>query len=1112
MKTSTKTLYIGISITGLVAGIMLLLLPTLIEADNLSTDMTSWQHLGVYLSEPDALRETPLLPGDRIIRINDCTIEEHLSSACGTSRIPGWYTLDIIRVGQLLNYASAKSTTLRQTIQTKQAAFLGAMAMLVCSFIVLINIKGVAFFPQLLVIFLLFMLAFLFEVVQLPIPLILFPNIFWIYFALYILTQTSIRAFLLNLILVYPQQRFKKNRSRQIIFITFLTLPPIILFVVLLSAPNLITGIFRVNQWLAYYSYLLLVIYLLTIFYHLRHTHRPMVNLRVRWILIGAIAVGLLLIVMAIILVSSIENVWDSVSLMLDNPTGMIQKPHTLALLILFAPIIYAIPLGERYPRKIDNIENRILFYLMLSAILLIVYAVGILLVFQFDFSRIFQNLYVYFGLGLTVAVMLVLAFMRTPINRLINRWFYRDRLRYQTLLPGFILELSSNLNYKELLQLLLEKIPKEFEISSTLLMLRQPGGENFGMISPDSIEPKEQFSRNHPLIQHFHTTRKPILRYLDQKLLHPGIYALMEKLSLEAAIPLIHLGNLVGVYFLRQKDNGKPYMISELNVLTELDEWVGTAVYNTWVVSEKEDYYHNLELEMEMQSQELNRVVDETRKFRRTRMELSQHKETILGQVHQDLREPLNSISALTTLLSHNLGVNNQQQLRDLSSLTSLLTQRLDTFLDYSEVQSGKFQTKATLCNLSDLFDAIISKLNKDTHNITEAVSFHIEANTPMIVSLDATRLHQILVHLIQITLHTFPKQAFVITCAMESSDIEGVEVPHNLSFICKSQPDAILLHQVKIIADQPLLKMELVQQLLLRMDGEMRRSLSAGDTDFPFHFVLHADIPSDSYPAYMAVDLPFFKGKKLIICEPNLTELKQMTLHASTWGLEVTAITEMENLPNILSEIPEPDLMMLNETTSSEITSSLNENIRTIFYNNGEANEDSEGKKGLSPITMYNLIAKALLFSTTAEQYPFLPRDLNFSETSITEGKYVTVVGENENLNNIVLYLSRFNLETILYEKPLNELSQHLAENKTDILIFELSTKEQDEWKILEDIRKQDYVQPFIIATSANPIRFPALDVLQAGADKYLLKPYDLEELLTMIAEWLNCNASEK
>ncbi|MEE4194574.1 MAG: hypothetical protein V2J07_05175 [Anaerolineae bacterium] len=463
MKTSTKILYISLWFFALVAGGSIVVFPSIIKADSLSTGFSAWQHQGIYLVETTELDDLTLNPGDRITSINQCDIEDHLSNDCRNTTFSDPLTYERVRNGQAVVFMTQGTASVWRTIQSNIPAIAGAMVMLFCGLLTVLNIEKVRWFPQLLVQFLLFSMIFIFQAIQLPLTLIIHPTLFWVYFSIYILVQIGLRASLLNLLFIYPQQRFKKKQTRQIILWVNLLLPTILLGVVFFIAPDLITGIAQVNRWLAYYSLTQFAIIILAFIHHLRHSHRPIVNLRLRWVRIATIVLTLELMVIAFLLLVAAGSFGDFLSIFLPNPSETILKPYTLPLLIIFLPIYYAIPLSEYYPRKIDNIENRLLFYLVLSSTLVILYLGCVLLIYRFNFNELYRNRYVYSGIVLTLAVMVIVAIFRAPINRLINRWFYRDRLRYQTLLPGFILELSSNLKYEELLFLLLEKLPEDF-------------------------------------------------------------------------------------------------------------------------------------------------------------------------------------------------------------------------------------------------------------------------------------------------------------------------------------------------------------------------------------------------------------------------------------------------------------------------------------------------------------------------------------------------------------------------------------------------------------------------------------------------------------------------
>ncbi len=1113
MKTKTKILYISLWVASLLFGSFLFALPTITNTDILTTSISSLEHKGIYLTSTFLLDSFTVLPGDRIIRINDCSIEDHLEAKCEPAKQTGRYSYEIIRDGQSFEFTTTSSPTIVPRLIEHLAPITGAVVMLICGLLILLNISKVRWFPNLLILSLLFSLIFIFESIQLPTTWFLLPQIFWGYHAIRLATHAVVYAAGINLVLVYPQQRFNRKRTRKVILGVNIVLPCIAAIFITVYNSDLLTGLRVANQWFNGYSILILLAFGFTVLYHIRKSNRPIVNLRIRWIRIGAIAVFLMVAsIFSALMVSPIDI--DIESLLVNLEPLLKTFSHPFTLLIVLIPFLYAIPLSERFPRKIDNLENRVLFYLLLGTVLSAVYFVAILIIFKFNFAQITNTPSVYIGFGLTITVMVVLALLRSPVDLYLNRWFYRDRLKYQTLIPGFLLELSSNLNYDELIHLLLVKLPENFQITAANLILQDLGGESYSQVNMGIDDPPAIFSPNHPLIQFFHRNNKPILRYLDTKTLHPGINAIMEKSALEAAIPLTHLGNLVGIYFLQKKKNGKPYSISELNVLSELNQWAGTAIYNTRVISKKEDYSRSLEIEMAQQSRELNRVVDETIQYRRSNKALSVQQESILSQVEKDLNDPMKDILSMSQELAIAKFNGSGSSIQTLQDTANRLSRRLNTFLEYSTLQTDNYKPNADRCELSVLFDSILNSLEQEIPQIKELVNFHLDAETPMLVVLDIEKTKELLLLLIRISLHIFPDHAYVITCRQQLVENSIDNQSQSLVFQCDYHDEAILLEKTEVQADQIPLNIELAQLLCHRLGGKLYRIPLEGDATIPFQFSLRITIPPGSFPAFMGVDLPYLIGKSLIIFECDPVSLKKMTLQATSWGMKVSAVSNKRQLKEAMSDGEIPDLIIANAECSSDEEAHQQEgydlppSIKTILYQTTSDQQDSESSPSaqIKPAQMYNLLSQALLFSTTTHQYPHIPKELQLEPEATIKSRSVLLVGEEENRSTLTHYFSRFNLQTFQYAGKLMDLPTHLQQNDVDILILELSSDDQSEWEIMTHIRGADQSKPFIIALSANEIRFPALTTLKSGANKYLLKPYSLEELLLLIAEWLN------
>ena len=1111
MKIRSRLFYLSIWLSALILGGFILTLPAIVHSDGITTTFSAFQHRGVYLTDDVSTDDGNVQAGDRVVRINDCDIEGLLDGSCHSDAPQGTYKYEIIRAGQSIELNTTPLEVMGEYYRAHVVEIAGFVAMLIGGLMILFHVEKVQWYTNLFALTLFFALTFSFHAVKLPLMLLTRPALFWALFACRMITHATLEITALNLALTYPQPRFRSKRTRQIITGIGFLLVVLVIAGILLFNGTLISGLPRAIQAFRIYAGIILLGIISTFIYHTHNTQRPIINLRLRWIRIGIIVIFLLILLLTALVLVTSPAYLNGFNWSFNFVLEILAHPFTL--MLVTAPLFYAIPLAERYPRKIDNIENRFIFYLVLGTLLLLIYAIIAFALHGFNIDRFSSNPYVYLGFALTLTVMLIVAILRRPIDLLINRWFYRDRLKYQTLLPDFILGLSSRLNYDELLLLLLKKLPADFDITSAALVLRDPSGETFSSADladePDAL----QFSKNHPIVQRFAETRKPILRYLDQKLLHPGIIAMLEKQNLEVAFPLTHLGTLVGIYFLREKENHNPYSISEVNVLAELNQWAGTALYNTRVLTEKEDYSRSLLLEMEQQSRELDRVVDETRKFRRSSREFSAQQETILGQAHQDLHEPLEAISELSQALA-----DEHPKSDELSLYIQRLADRLNTFLEYSSLQIETFQTQSTPCDLAQLFETLLSTLEEDIPNIREALSFHIEAHAPMVVNFDHERVLEILTLLVQITLAQHPNQAYVITCRREKLDYRDEGEPIRITFDCKAHTKAIILEQMQVKADQIPLKLELIQLLCRRLGGELRREPISANAEFPFQINLQISLPQDSYPAYMGVNLPFLSGKAITMYECDPYALKRMTLQITSWGMKTTAITEGKDFLDTLDHPVQPELLLINASCLDDNPTRYekalqNIHTRVVLYrlqqpqNTQEHQTEESPHVELDPADLYNLITRALLFSTTAEQFPHLPRHLRLNPAYLEQTRTVLLVGEHNNFTDFAPYFERLNLKAVPYIGEIDQLTPYVRSETPGAILFELDSKEQGERKVIETIRSTELLdQPFIIAASDNPIRYPALKVLKSGADKYLLKPYTLEELLTLLAEWLN------
>lgn len=85
--------------------------------------------------------------------------------------------------------------------------------------------------------------------------------------------------------------------------------------------------------------------------------------------------------------------------------------------------------------------------------------------------------------------------------------------------------------------------------------------------------------------------------------------------------------------------------------------------------------------------------------------------------------------------------------------------------------------------------------------------------------------------------------------------------------------------------------------------------------------------------------------------------------------------------------------------------------------------------------------------------------------------------------------------------WAQRLDDASDHLATTSYDLILLDLMLPDGRGVPFLRDLRQAGSVTPVIIATALDQIS-DRIDGLNAGADDYLIKPFDLTELSARIA----------
>lgn len=124
----------------------------------------------------------------------------------------------------------------------------------------------------------------------------------------------------------------------------------------------------------------------------------------------------------------------------------------------------------------------------------------------------------------------------------------------------------------------------------------------------------------------------------------------------------------------------------------------------------------------------------------------------------------------------------------------------------------------------------------------------------------------------------------------------------------------------------------------------------------------------------------------------------------------------------------------------------------------------------------------------------------------------KTILIVDDEPRMLDLIsLYLTPVGYKCIKMNQP-KEALRYLSQNKVDLVLLDIMMPEMDGWETCVEIKK--IVEVPIIMITARTDKSDVVKGLSIGADDYISKPFDEEELLARINAVLrrNNNTSDK